>query len=422
MAVNREAAKEEEALMQGNDLVCKPRALISLSRDEASEMLRRVGVDPYGIDAMLPKMQHYSLLFRNIACPAANIIKQEMISVGGDAAVARGSVACSVNATDVLLMGTSKQLSRFADKILGQPFGLDAVALQVRKLMENVTKDDYVLKTARREFVLKDKTQIMGIINITPDSFSDGGILHDTDEAVAYGVRLVEEGADIIDVGGESSRPGAQPVSLEEEMARVIPVVEGLSRRVRAAISVDTTKAAVAAAALDAGAEIVNDISAMTWDEQMPEVVASTGAGVILMHMRGRPQDMQRGSLRYRDLVGEVLTFLAERIEAALAHGIDENALVIDPGLGFGKTGSDSLALIRYLPEFRVLGRPIVVGPSRKSFIGAITDGSPAERREGTAAAVAAAILSGSKIVRVHDLEAMQKVAAVTDAIKVSRA
>jgi dihydropteroate synthase len=406
------------AHMKEAALACIPRALFIRADAEALEVFHRIGVDPYGVEAMLPKMRHYTLLFKGIACRAANVIKQEMLSVGGDAAVARGSVACSVPATDVLLMGTSKQLLRFADKVSGQPFGLHTIGQSVRRIIDNMRKDEFVLKTARREVILTGRTQIMGILNVTPDSFSDGGKLRNSDEAVAYGVRLAEEGADIIDVGGESSRPGAEPVSLEEETARVIPVVKGLAQRVQAAISVDTTKAAVAAAALEAGAEIINDISAMTWDTAMPGVVASTGAAIILMHMRGRPREMQEGCLHYRDLVGEIISFLAERMEDACARGIEEGRIMVDPGLGFGKTGTGSLALIKYLPEFKVLGRPVLAGPSRKSFIGAITGGSPDERLEGTAAAVAAAVLYGVHVVRVHDVLAMRKVVDVAEAIR----
>ena len=262
-----------------------------------------------------------------------------------------------------------------------------------------------------------DRTQIMGILNVTPDSFSDGGFFQSPEEAVESGVRMVEEGADIVDVGGESSRPGAEPVSLKEELRRVIPVIEGLVGRVTVPISVDTTKAKVVREAVASGAEIINDISAMRFDDQMPVVVAATGAAVILMHMRGTPKDMQEGDLTYRSLLSDIIDFLRERMEVAQSVGIEFERIMIDPGLGFGKKVEDNLKLLKHLSAFRVLGRPIVTGASRKSFIGKVTGGDPQDRLEGTAAALTVAIMNGSHVVRVHDVRAMKRVAVMADAI-----
>jgi dihydropteroate synthase len=400
-----------------NPEAVRPRILQLDSRAEALRCLQGVGVDPYGIESMLPKMMHFNILIGGMECRVANIVKQEMLSLGGDAAVAREAVGCCIAQTDVVLMGTLKQLLLFADKIAVQPFGLGKIAQRIKEALDAFSRDTCMLQTARREVRLGDRTWIMGILNVTPDSFSDGGRFDSAEAAVAEGLRLVEEGADLIDVGGESSRPGSDPVPLEEELRRVIPVIRGLAKRCPVPISVDTMKAVVAREALAEGAEIVNDISAMTYDGAMAGIVAGSGAAVVLMHMRGLPKTMQAGDLSYGSLMGEVLGFLQERIEAAGRAGISPVRILVDPGIGFGKTPQDNLRLIREQGELKALGRPIVTGPSRKSFIGHVLGGGPAERLEGTAAACTAAILHGSRVLRVHDVAAMKKVARMTDAV-----
>jgi len=250
------------------------RNLVINAEEDAAEVLKSIGTDSYGIEAMAPKMGHLNLLIKDLPCPTANIMKQEMLSLGGDVAVARGTVACSIEKTDALVMGTRKQVGRFAEKIEKQPFGLSAIAKEIARVLENIGKDAFRLETSRRTIELGKRTLVMGIINVTPDSFSDGGRLADAGAAVRRGVEMEEEGADILDVGGESSRPGALPVTEEEELRRVIPVVEGLAARVGIPISVDTAKARVAKAALEAGAEVVNDITALSGDDRMAGVAA----------------------------------------------------------------------------------------------------------------------------------------------------
>jgi dihydropteroate synthase len=218
-------------------------------------------------------------------------------------------------------------------------------------------------------------------------------------------------------VGGESSRPGSAPVSAEEERERVIPLVKGLKRRVKVPVSIDTTKAKIARAAIDEGAEIINDISAMRFDEKMSEVAAGFRTPVILMHMKGTPKTMQEGDISYRSLMSEIIRFSGERIEKAEAGGIDIENIIIDPGIGFGKTTKDNLRLLKYLKEFKTLGRPILAGASRKRFIGEITGGDLLDRLEGTAATATAAIMNGAHILRVHDVKFMKKVSTMADAI-----
>jgi dihydropteroate synthase len=395
----------------------KPRRVCWTGEQQSAALLAKIGVDPYGIESMLPKMAHLNILIGHIPCRVANIIKQEMLSVGADAAVARGTVACSIEATDVLLMGTSKQIGRFIDKISLQPFGMSDLAQALKSLLANISTHRWTIHTCRREIILGDRTRIMGILNVTPDSFSDGGLHHTRDAAVAAGIRLAQAGADILDIGGESSRPGAYAVPLEEELQRVIPVIEGLRDRIDIPISIDTTKAEVARAALAAGAEIINDISAMRFDPQMPGVMAASGAAIVFMHMRRDPKTMQQGDLHYESLMGEIIDFFHERLHAAQTEGIAADRIVLDPGLGFGKAKGDNLKLLRCLTELAVLGHPILIGPSRKSFLARDGDHGPRDRQEATGAAVAIAVMNGCHLVRVHDVEAARRVVEVADAV-----
>lgn len=263
---------------------------------------------------------------------------------------------------------------------------------------------------------LSRRVHLMGIVNVTPDSFSDGGRFLRPDRAVSHGLQLIEAGADVLDVGGESTRPGADPVPEEEEIGRVLPVVERLAKAVSVPISVDTTKGEVARRALEAGASIINDISALRMDARMTELVRRSGCGLILMHMKGTPQRMQRHP-HYRDLMGEIRRFLDQRMEEAVAGGILREQIVLDPGIGFGKTARHNLTILHRLQALTTLGRPLLVGPSRKSFIGRILDRPPEGRLEGTAAAVAAAVLAGAGMVRVHDVAFMRQVVRVSEAI-----
>ncbi|MGB7686685.1 MAG: dihydropteroate synthase, partial [Solirubrobacterales bacterium] len=252
-------------------------------------------------------------------------------------------------------------------------------------------------------------------VNVTPDSFSDGGLYLDPEAAVAHGEELAQAGAAILDVGGESTRPGAEPVAEAEELRRVVPVVEGLARG-EAEISVDTSKAAVAAAALDAGATIVNDVTALRGDPGMAALCVDRGPTVILMHMRGDPRTMQDDPA-YDDVVAEVGAFLTERLEAAVAAGIEEERIWLDPGIGFGKTLAHNLELLRRLPELAGLGRPLVVGTSRKGFIGGIDGSEARERLGGTIASSLLAAAAGAEVLRVHDVAEMAQALSIATAI-----
>ena len=256
--------------------------------------------------------------------------------------------------------------------------------------------------------------RLMGVVNVTPDSFSDGGMYLDPEAAIAHGRELLAEGAHILDVGGESTRPGAEEVPLEEELRRVSPVVEGLAGE--ATVSVDTTKAAVAAAALAAGAAIINDVTALRGDPEMSAVCAEAGATVVLMHMVGSPRTMQDDP-RYDDVVAEVRDFLAARLEAAVAAGIAEERVWLDPGIGFGKTVEHNLELLRRLGELRELGRPLVVGASRKSFIGRVDGSGARDRVGGTVASSLLAAAEGAEVLRVHDVAPMRQALTLAAAV-----
>jgi dihydropteroate synthase len=390
------------------------------SEDEALEALKGLGVDRDTIRETRPKMIHANIILEHIESKTAYVFREEMRNGGGDAVIARDADDGRIAHSNVILMGTLSQIRNFAERIISHPLGLCGISERIREVLDSLSLDSVPLRTSRREIVLREQTLIMGILNVTPDSFSDGNRFASSDSAVEEGVRMADEGADMIDIGGESTRPGSDTVPQEEELRRVIPVIRGLAARIDIPLSVDTMKAAVAREALAEGAEIVNDVSSMGFDERMAEIVADAGAAVILMHMRGTPKTMQTGDLTYRSLQGEVIGFLRDRIDKARANGIERERVMVDPGLGFGKTATDNLRLIRRLGELKILGRPIVTGASRKSFIGQVTGGKPQERMEGTAAAVTAAVLNGSRIIRVHDVAAMKKVAAMADALRIA--
>ena len=269
-----------------------------------------------------------------------------------------------------------------------------------------------------RELVLGERTLIMGILNITPDSFADGGVHFNVDRAVDAGLRMVEAGADILDIGGESTRPGADQVGADEEMRRVLPVIERLRPQIRALISIDTYKASVAKEAVDRGATIINDISGLQYDSNLGTVAAETGAALVLMHTRGRSRTMYEHAV-YQDVTAEVVAELATALDRARAAGVLRESIILDPGFGFAKRAEHSFELLANLRQLVDLDRPLLAGPSRKSFLkDALGDRLPAEREWGTAAAVTASVLNGAHIVRVHGVREMADVVRVADRVR----
>jgi len=286
-------------------------------------------------------------------------------------------------------------------------------------MTDNQYEDEFIVRCKKGDLNLSKRTHIMGVINVTPDSFSDGGFFFDPNRAIAHALKLVDEGADIIDIGGETTRPGSKPITAETEISRVIPVIERLAPKIDVPISIDTYKSLVAERAIEAGAEIINDISALNFDPKMPEIASRHDIPVVLMHIKGTPENMQQNPC-YVSVISEIIEYLKDSIEMAEKAGIDPHKIIIDPGIGFGKSLDDghNLKIINRLSEFKSLGKPILVGPSRKAFIGKILNADVTQREEGTAAAVSAAVLNGANIVRVHNVGMIRKVVRVIDAIK----
>lgn len=265
-------------------------------------------------------------------------------------------------------------------------------------------------------FDCSQRSLIMGIVNVTPDSFSDGGHFFEKDKAVRQGIRLRDQGADILDIGGESTRPGSRPVSAQEEMDRVCPVIEGLASEVDVPISIDTYKSEVADQGIKSGAKIINDISGLRFDEKMPGVAVKHDAGLIIMHIKGTPRDMQKDP-DYRNLFSEIIIYLEEGMSKAWEAGLERTRIALDPGIGFGKTLEHNLSIMGHLERFSIMRRPLLLGVSRKSFLGSITGEDVDNRLFGTAAAVAVCISKGAHILRVHDVKEMAEVSRVSDAI-----
>lgn len=393
------------------------RRLILNTIDDVEKEFARLGVDPAGIRMMAPKALGLTIKIENVSSPAALILKQEMLSLGGDCANHRSVIKNDVSATKSILIGNVKIFQRLIPKLKVQPFGLPAVAEQLKKIVnseENPSKFRIELKESILE--LSHRTHIMGILNVTPDSFSDGGNFFDPEKAIARGIQMMEQGADIIDIGAESTRPGAEVLPEAAELDRLLPVLEGLVNEVDVPLSVDTYKSGVAEAALKSGAHLINDISGLRFDAKMKTVAAKYNVPVVLMHIKGEPKNMQQNPT-YVDLMGEIFQYLAESILLAEEAGIDRDKIIIDPGIGFGKRLHDNYEILRRLSEFKDLGCPILVGPSRKSFIGNVLNLPPEERLEGTAAAVAMAIQNGAHIVRVHDVKEIARVCRIADLV-----
>jgi dihydropteroate synthase len=360
-----------------------------------------------------------AVLLEGVSAAPARELHQRARAVGGDAVVTPSAYAGSEappDAMDVVLLGSQAQLEALAERLDVAVDGPSmALAGAIRRALARAEWRPRTLRLGAYELDLSRRVAVMGILNATPDSFYAAGRYTDPEAAIEHGLRLVEEGADLIDVGGDSANGRAAPIDAAEEIRRVVPVIRGLARQARVPVAVDTHRAATAAAALDAGASMVNDITGLGDPEMAPTVARGT-AGLCVMHIKGRPKEFPP-DFEYRSLLGDVLRFLAERTRRALEHGIGADRLVVDPGIEFGKVLSQDLELLRRLPELHVLGYPVLVAVSRKDFIGNVLGLPPEERLEGTAAAVAFAIVRGARIVRVHDVRAMARVARMTEAL-----
>jgi dihydropteroate synthase len=386
------------------------RNVVVLNKKDALEELARIGADRAGCRLMAPKAVHRLLKIYGLSPKQASILKQEMLSKGGEAAVARGVLDSSLPLSDVMLMGTLRQYDELIVKLKMQPFGMSSLAEQIKTVLSNIEGRPVIDMDCRGKTVtIGGRTLVMGILNVTPDSFSDGGRFRDPGLALEHALGMVEEGADIIDLGGESTRPGYTPVDPEEEKKRLLPVLKRLVREIPMPVSVDTCKAVVAEAALEEGAHIINDQWAFRYDEAMAGVAARFQVPVIFMHN-------QQGT-DYQDLMGDIIDYFNGSIARGLAAGVARDKMIIDPGIGFGKNLEQNIEVMGRLEELKCLGLPVLIGTSRKSLIGKVLDLPPDQRVEGTAATVSLGIAAGADIVRVHDVRAMVRVVRMTDAI-----
>ncbi len=383
------------------------------SEQEYIRIMHAMNVHQDGITIMTPRTRNTVLRIKSVDTRAALILKQEALSSGAEAAVSAQVMNLHSGTTDVLLMGRHDTLMEVTEKCRRQPFGLprisDAVACCLkRRISAPIPYNGGVLDYSEHPL-------IMGILNCTPDSFYDGGKYPDTESLVAHGMNLVAAGADIIDIGGASSRPGADDISAEEEIRRVVPVIENITKNCTVPISIDTMKAKVARAAVAAGASIINDISALYHDPAMARVAAETHSPVILMHMKGTPQTMQK-SPNYTDVVDEIALFLSNAASHALQAGIARDRIILDPGIGFGKTVQQNYTLLRNTPVFKSLGFPLLIGVSNKSLIGAVLNTPVHKRTAGTMVLNALSLCGGADIIRTHDVQAAQDTIALVDA------
>ncbi|MGC2034125.1 MAG: dihydropteroate synthase [Thermoplasmata archaeon] len=353
-----------------------------------------------------------------VSAQASISVKRAMGSVGADAIRGTARTSAGASADQTILCGTAEQYRQVLPKLGQPPIDLPAIAKAVRDAVKNYsTHAPRKVPTLHRPLTVGDRSRVMGIVNITPDSFWDGGRFFDPDRALEQALTLQSEGADLIDIGGESTRPGAPSVSVKVEWQRVGPVIDALHDSLKVPISIDTRHAEIARQALEHGADLVNDVSALE-ESAMRRLIARTGAPAILMHMRGTPTTMQEQT-QYSDVRGEVYRELAGTVHRAIADGVAEEQLLIDPGLGFSKTASQSLELLRHIGEFRSLGLPVVVGASRKSFLGWATGGLPLEARfEASLAAAVQLGLQGIEIVRVHDVAPTVRALRLVDALR----
>jgi len=391
-----------------------------------SEM-EKIGASSPGIKIMAPKASFRAVKLEGLNFAAANIIKQEMLARGGEVVTSRDVYSTKQAVSDVLILGSQRRFEDLTRKLRMQPLkSLGAIATELEQALARYAGEELTpLQIGGHVFNWEERTYVMGVVNVTPDSFSGDGLGYDVERAVEQAERMVEGGADLIDVGGESTRPGSEPVGVEEELRRVLPVVEAVAQQVDAPISIDTYRSEVAVQALAAGADLVNDVWGLRMDPQLADVVAQRQVPLVLMHNRSRPKDAVQTErlgghyqgVEYQDLLGDIIRELRGSIALALDAGVQREKIIVDPGIGFGKTVQQNLYLTANLSELKVLGRPILLGPSRKSFIGYTLDLPPEERIEGTAAMVAIGIANGASIVRVHDVVEMARVARMTDAV-----
>jgi dihydropteroate synthase len=383
------------------------------NRAEARRYLEEIGASSPGVEYMIPKAIFRCIKLKNLSYRAANILKQEMLSKGGEAAVS-WQAASGEGTSDVVLLGTLKHYILLLEKLKLQPFGLRAVAEEIESILKSLEEPAGILSLAQGQTLeLGQRTLIMGILNVTPDSFSDAGQFLDPEKAFEHALTMQADGADIIDLGGASSRPDAKIASQEEELKRVIPLVKKLAKA-NLIISVDTFRAEVARQALDQGAHLINDIGSLQMDPGLIHVLVKWQAPVVLMHNRLQLRRYEP----YVNLIDDIAEELEQSAKQAEQAGLDPGKVILDPGLGFGKTPAQNRLIIKHLKDFKSLGKPLLIGGSKKSFIGSTLNLDVNERLEGSLAVMAAAIMNGADIARVHDVRESCRLARMMDAIR----
>lgn len=385
---------------------------------EYENLMKKLNVSGSGKEIMKNRFSMRSFMITDISTPAANVVKQHVLALGGEAAVPTHSVNCGEPKSDLVFSVREDKLLDLLNKFKVQCWKLPIVAAKIEELLSKKTPwFDFKMEGADNYRPL-----IMGILNITPDSFSDGGQFDTVEKAVAQAEKMIVDGADIIDIGGESTRPGAQSVDAGEEISKTVPIIkEILKKWPKTVISIDTSKSEVAKAAVEAGAKIVNDISGLNFDEKMAQICAQLNVPVILMHIKGEPRTMQKDP-KYEDLLEDVAEYFENAIEKAVKAGIKRENLIIDPGIGFGKTLEHNLALIKHLEVFHIFSLPILVGLSRKSMIGTVTGRNEPQKREaGTTAFHMKVLEKQAAVLRVHDVASARDALAVHMALKESK-
>jgi len=389
------------------------------SLEKAKKELKAIGVDRAAIHIMEGKSICYAIKIKGCKFYHANVVKQEALALGIDCAVHKGVITAKSKFTDCLILGDVKRLYKLSEKLNSQNFKfLRKLSQEIKEALDNAVFKNPVFKFKGKIVEFKDNFMIMGILNITPDSFSDGGDFYNPDRALFRVEEMMEEGADIVDVGGESTRPFSEPVDVEEELGRVIPVVEAIKRKFpEALVSVDTYKAKVAEEAILRGVEIINDISGLGFDETLGNVLARSSCGIVEMHIKGNPKNMQENP-HYDDLIGDINDRFGEILEKLDRLGVERDRVILDPGIGFGKKVHHNLEILNNIESFKIWGRPILVGTSRKSFIGGITGvKEPKKRLPGTISSNVLAYTKGARIFRVHDVRANREALALARAI-----
>lgn len=392
------------------------RILTLASEADCRTELERVGVDPAAFSIFLAKRESLAIRLEGLPASTANILKQTALSLGADCAMHRDVIRGRRKLSDVILFVNRRQCARLCERLREQPPTARACGEAIRSLVRRSDARQGVLRVGNVSLDLSERTYYMGIVNVTPDSFSDGGQYFAPEDAVVHARRLIDDGADFIDFGAESTRPGAQSVSAREELERLLPVLKPLRKRCGALVSIDTYKSDVARVCLREGADMINDISGLHFDPKLARVIARAKAACVVMHIKGKPRTMQRKPV-YQDLMGDIGAWLADSVSCAAEAGIPQEQVVIDPGIGFGKTVDDNFTILRRLRELKSLGQPILVGPSRKSFIGATLNLPVQERLSGTLAASVLAVANGASILRVHDVRAVRQAVAVAERV-----